>query len=107
MLPYIRLPNPEIKTERGQGQFGSSDLVAWVADLGKQRPFKKIRINGKLFNGLLDTGADKTCLAGKDWPQSWPVEQTSPSLQGLSAQQVEMIAVIMVFEEFNEPLIFI
>lgn len=35
LLPYIRLPNPEIKTERGQGQFGSSDLVAWVADVGK------------------------------------------------------------------------
>lgn len=41
LLPYVRLPNPEIKTERGQGQFGSSDLVAWVADIGKQRPFKK------------------------------------------------------------------
>lgn len=28
LLPYLRLPNPILKGERGKGQFGSTDTVA-------------------------------------------------------------------------------
>ena len=83
LLPYLNLPNPILKRERGQGKFGSTDVVAWVQNIGMERPFKAVRINGKLFQGLLDTGADKTCIAGKDWPSSWPCKRTSSSLLGL------------------------
>lgn len=83
LLPYLHLPNPILKGERGKGQFGSTDTVAWVQEINDQRPFKNIIINGRSFNGLLDTGADKSCIAGKDWPSSWPVRRTSSTLQGL------------------------
>lgn len=42
-----------------------------------------VRVNGKLIQGLLDTGADRTCIAGKDWPSAWPCQRTSSSLLGL------------------------
>lgn len=83
LLPYLKLSGPELMADRGQGQFGSSDAVAWVAEIGQQRPMMTVKLNGRSFKGLLDTGADKTCIAGKDWPQHWPIQQTSASLQGL------------------------
>nr|AAB32734.1 protease [dwarf hamster endogenous retrovirus MRS-Ps, Peptide, 246 aa] [Dwarf hamster endogenous retrovirus MRS-Ps] len=82
LLPYLEVPNPGLQAERWKGQYGSSDVVAWVTEIGKERPFKVIRNNGRPFKGILDTGADKICIAGKDWPKS-PVCQTSSSLQGL------------------------
>lgn len=84
LLPYIKLPNQVIKTKRGQGQFGSTDGVFWVQDLGN-RPFKIIKLNGKGFKGLLDTGADRTCISASDWPTSWPVHKTGSSLMGLGS----------------------
>ena len=40
-------------------------------------------MNGRQLQGLLDTGADKTSIAGKNWPSSWPCKRTSSSLLGL------------------------
>lgn len=33
LLPYVNLPNPILKQDRGMGQFGSSDVMAWVQDI--------------------------------------------------------------------------
>lgn len=82
LLPYINLPNQVMKPDRGEGQFGSSDLVAWVQDL-TERPFKIVKINGKKFKGLLDIGADKTCIAASEWPNHWPIQRTGSTLMGL------------------------
>lgn len=85
LLPYVNLPAPIMKGDRGQGQFGSTDsneLVAWVQSLCN-RPFKVIQLEGKPVQGLLDTGADRTCIAGKDWSSSWPIHKTGSSLTGL------------------------
>lgn len=82
LLPYVNLPNPILMQSR-EGQFGSSDVVAWTQEITAARPFLEIHIQGKLIKGLLDTGADKTCIAGKDWPQAWPVIRTDSTLMGL------------------------
>lgn len=98
LLPYVNLPNPILKNERGQGQFGSSDVIAFVQDL-KDRPFKTIRLNGRPFKGLLDTGADRTCVASKDWPSSWPVHKTGSSLLGVgSAQGVMQSSLLLTWD---------
>ena len=99
LLPYVKLPNPILKQSRGQGQFGSSDGVFWVQDMN-ERPFKVIRVNGKKIKGLLDTGADKTCIAGKDWPNAWPVQKTGSSLMGLgTASGVMQSSMILTWED--------
>ena len=33
--------------------------------------------------GLLDTGADRSIIASKDWPKGWPVQMSTHTLQGL------------------------
>lgn len=83
LLPYLKLPNPTLKEDRGDGGFGSTDHIHWVKEIKDSRPMLHILLNGKRFLGLLDTGADKTCIAGKDWPPHWAVHQTENSLQGL------------------------
>ena len=40
LLPYLQLPNSTLKGERGKGQFGSTDTVAWVQEINDQRPTK-------------------------------------------------------------------
>lgn len=40
LLQYLKLPNPVMKKERREGQFGSSEVVAWIEDISKNRPFK-------------------------------------------------------------------
>ena len=35
------------------------------------------------MSGLLDTRADVSCIAGKDWPSFWPTLTTENELVGL------------------------
>lgn len=42
-----------------------------------------LSINGKKIKGLLDTGADRSIIAHKDWPASWPLNVAEQTLQGL------------------------
>lgn len=84
LSPFVKLPNPVIKGARGQGQFGSTEGAFMIQDLG-ERPFKCIMINGRKFRGLMDTGADRTCIAASDWPNSWPIHKTGSSLLGLGS----------------------
>lgn len=83
LLPYLKLPNPVLQSERGLGEFGSTDHIHWVKEIKESRPMLTIYLNGRKFVGLLDTGADKTCISGKDWPSHWAIHQTENSLQGL------------------------
>ena len=47
------------------------------------RPLKDLLIQGNKMSGLLDTRADVSCIAGKDWPSSWPTHTTENELVGL------------------------
>ena len=65
---------------RGPRGFGSSDLTFWVQEITASRPLKDLLIQGNKMSGLLDTGADISCIARKDWPSSWLTRLTSASL---------------------------
>ena len=67
---------------RGPRGFGSSDLTFWVQEITASRPLKDLLIQGNKMSGLLDTGADVSCIAGKDWPSSWPTRLTRAGLVG-------------------------
>ena len=47
------------------------------------RPLKDFLIQGNKISGLLDTRTDVSCIAGKDWPSSWPTHATENGLVGL------------------------
>ena len=48
-----------------------------------QRPILQLTVNGVKIIGLLDTGADKSIIASKDWPRGWSIHTSSHTLQGL------------------------
>ena len=55
----------------------------WVQSITNQRPNLKLIIEGKTFEGLIDTGADVTIIRGQDWPSTWPLSDTLTHLQGI------------------------
>lgn len=71
-------------SKRGSKGFGSSgqDSAYLMVDL-ENLPTLILNIEGKVFEGILDTGADKSIISTKWWPSKWPVTQSSQTLQGL------------------------
>ena len=67
---------------RGSSQPGSSDLY-WVQAITKDRPTLCLKINGKRFEGLLDSGADSTVISQSAWPAAWPLKASLTHLQGI------------------------
>ena len=51
-----------------------------MQEITASRPLKDLLIQGNKMSGLLDTGADISCIARKDWPSSWLTRLTSASL---------------------------
>lgn len=43
----------------------------------------ELTIDGKKILGLLDTGADRSIIAKRDWIPGWPVQASSQTSQGL------------------------
>ena len=56
------------------------------------RPTLHLTINGKDFQGIMDTGADKSIISSHWWPRAWPVDKSSHSLQGLGYQSCPTIS---------------
>lgn len=74
---------PEIKKMGSSGN-DSAYLVVSLND----RPKLRLKINGKEFEGILDTGADKSIISTHWWPKAWPTTESSHSLQGLDRKSV-------------------
>ena len=81
LLPYQtkKLLTSQAKSHR------ASDLAFWVQEITAPRPLKDLLIQENKMSGLLDTGADVSCIAGKDWTLSWPTRLTSASLVGIGS----------------------
>ena len=84
LLPYqTAIGHTATQSERQEKGSGSSDMVFWVTEITQKRPMKTILVSGRSIVGLLDTGADVSCIAGKDWPSSWPTHTTENELVGI------------------------
>ena len=51
--------------------------------LSKDCPVLKLKIEGRWFEGILDTGADATVLSFDSWPSAWPTQPSITHLQGI------------------------
>lgn len=87
------LPGLRNITKGGLKPMGSTgqDSAYLVVHLNS-RPKIKLQINGKDFEGILDTGADKSIISYNWWPKAWPVTRSSHSLQGLGYQSSPLIS---------------
>lgn len=86
---------PALSHPRGPTHPGSSD-VYWIKSICKERPSSilTLKIQGRTFHGLLDTGADTTCFTPLDWPPEWPLTPSPNPITGVTgaAQQVHLSA---------------
>lgn len=81
LLPLVT-KNPALKESQGTGSFESSEAY-WVRELKMERPMYSLTIQEKVFQGILDTGADVSVLRREEWPDSWPLDSACTSLQGI------------------------
>ena len=73
LLPYISINS---SNDVRMGGFGSTDQKQpfWISLVSEfARLTIHIKINGKRFSGLLDTGSDITIISKHLWPKSWPI----------------------------------
>ncbi|ETE63107.1 hypothetical protein L345_11133, partial [Ophiophagus hannah] len=71
--------------ERGEGGFSSTDpatsIIATITTpITFQQPRQIIVLQGKPFEGILDTGVDVSVISAKWWPDTWPTEPCPRSL---------------------------
>ncbi|XP_010635248.1 endogenous retrovirus group K member 21 Pro protein-like [Fukomys damarensis] len=100
LLPF-HSDAPPMKGERGDKGFGSSDAY-WIQEIRQTRPELQLKLNGKTFQGLLDTGADVSVIAARHWPSSWPTKPTNIQLQGLGTQNAPLQSSVPIKWEDND-----
>ena len=78
LLPHVKPMKASDKVR--QGGFGNTNLTASLSTLLKehQKPMLTLRIQGKNFTGMLDTGADISIIRAAEWPLDWG-KVTAPS----------------------------
>ncbi|KAJ7411572.1 hypothetical protein WISP_102312 [Willisornis vidua] len=61
--------------------------INWTTTLTDDQPLMTVEVASPLgqtsIRGLLDTGADVTIIAVRDWPESWPKEETAVRVSGV------------------------
>jgi dUTPase len=65
LIPLCQSLYKFFENEEGQNNFDSSG-INWVKSITNQRPNLKLMLDGKSFEGLIDTGADVTIIRGQD-----------------------------------------
>ena len=74
LLPSAAQQTKAIPQSRGNRDFGSTgkeSMIFWSMTCSN-RTIKKLIVQGIPITGLLDTGADTSVIALKDWPKGWP-----------------------------------
>ena len=83
LLPYVKPMRASDKIR--QGGFGSTNLTTPLSTLLKehQKPMLTLKIRGKNFTGMLDTGADISIIRTEEWPLEWRKTMAPSRLLGV------------------------
>jgi len=77
LLPYVQIGQSQ---QIRRGGFGSTDplMVKWASLLTQtDLPSMTLKVRGRTFSGLVDSGADISVIASQHWPNTWPTQATS------------------------------
>ena len=66
--------NPVTRGEQGFGSTGDQ-VVCFTQQILLDWPTSKVKIQGKTFSGLLNTGADVSIITSCQWPDDWPLTE--------------------------------
>lgn len=82
LLPLDKVNSSKDPSPRGKRSFGSSNIY-WSQLITPERPMLTLHLDGKAFEGLIDTGADATVIAARHWPRNWPSLPSITHLKGI------------------------
>lgn len=71
-----------VSTKTAVGSAGTPEIF-WTQPITSDKPYLNLYIEGKLFKGLVDTGADVSIIRAHSWPSSWSLTETITHLQGI------------------------
>ena len=77
---------PYMKEDRGPSSPGSSEFY-WAQKITDSHPMLTLFLEGKQFQGLLDTGAEATVISLTHWPAACPLQPTATHLKGIGQTQ--------------------
>lgn len=86
LIPHVKTGKVLTSKERGESEFESSGIYC-VQQIKQERPTITLLIEGEMFSGLLDTGADVSVIADKHWPSNWPIALALTNLRALGQTQ--------------------
>lgn len=61
--------------------------VFWNSPVSSHKPYLEVTINGVMFMGIIDTGADQTIIAKNQWPSDWASSPALCSIMGVGGCQ--------------------
>lgn len=103
ILPSLHASFPAKDKYRGDKGLGSTGIdLACLSLTLDNRPIIDLKIEGRTFSGLLDTGADRSIIAKGFWPKRWPLQSSSQTLLGLGYAQAPEISAKELTWSFNE-----
>lgn len=79
-LPFSALPY-----ERSGGFRSTGQHIFWEMLIKDSRPVLSLTIQGKNFEGLIDTGADVSVISSQQRPQDWSKEKSPLMLTGIGS----------------------
>lgn len=68
-----------------------SEALALEQPMRASRPTAEFKLNGRLFSGILDTGADVSVIRSAEWPPAWRTDE-APSVRGVGGAQPARIS---------------
>ena len=69
--------------DKSEIQLGNKKRVFWQTSINDQRPKLRVRINGIVIVGLIDTGAEVSIITPESWHLNWPLQEADVQLLGI------------------------